>query len=428
MTKFYILSICLIFFLFNVKAQHKAVSFEVNGLKVILRQTQKETVSMSMYFRGGVMNYSPQQAGIENLALAAAATCGTKNYKVTDYQELADEYGIRINGSSTTDYGTISMDCISKYFEQGWKLFSDAVLNPAFDKSEFQTTKEKIVSGIYQRFSNPERRIEQMSMQSIFYGSPYSTDPMGTDATVKGFTADSVSHYYHTQLLNKNKMFLVVAGRISPEDLEKKISLAFASLKAAPYTPVAYTPKVIEGEHLVTEQRNLATNYMNCVLNAPAVSNPDYYPFMLAVNALSGNMFHEIRTKQGLSYAPGARIKKQQMPYITMYVSTTQPKKSFHAMAGVFRSIKAGNYSQKFLDAIKKEHRLRYYLHQESSSDIVEDLGEAEILGGYQMLENMVANIDKVTLSDMNTAFNTYTKGAIWLYLGDEQLGREAFK
>jgi zinc protease len=424
----YLLSISFILCLVTVKAQTKAVSFDVNGLKVILRPTQKETISMSMYFRGGVMNYTPQQAGIENLALAAAATCGTKNYNVGDYQELADEYGIRIGGSSKTDYGTISMDCISKYFDQGWKLFSDAVVNPAFDQTEFQTAKEKLLSGIDLRFSDPEDRVEQMSMQSIFYGSPYSTDPMGSNVTVNGFTADSVRNYYHNQLLNKNKMFLVVAGRITREDLEKKIAIAFASLAAKPYTPVVYNQKVLEGEHLVTEQRDLATNYMNCVLNAPAMSNPDYYPFMLAVNALSGNMFYEIRSKQALSYAPGAKIKMQQMPYTTMYVSTTQPKKSFQAMASIFRSIKAGNYSQQFLDGIKKDHRLRYYHHQESSSDIVEDLGEAEVLGDYKMVENMITSIDKVTLQDMNMAFNKYTKGAIWLYLGDERLGKEAFQ
>lgn len=426
--KTYLVSIFFAFLFISVQAQTKAVSFEVNGLKVILRPTQKETISMSMYFRGGVMNYDPKQAGLENLALATAATCGTKNYNVTDYQELADEYGIRISGSSKTDYGTISLNCISKYFDQGWKLFSDAVLNPAFDKTEFQTTKTRIISGIYQRFADPEDRIEQMSMQSIFYGSPYSTDPLGTDATISGFTADSVSNYYHNQLLNKNKMFLVVAGKITKEELEKKISAAFSSLKAMPYTPIVYNPKTIEGEHLVTEQRDLATNYMSCVLNAPVMSSPDYCPFLLTVNALSGNLFYEIRSKQALSYAPGAKIKMQQMPYTTMYVSTTQPKKSFQAMATVFRNIKAGSYSQKFLDGIKKDHRLRYYRHQESSSDIVDDLGEAEILGDYKMTENMVANIEKVTLQDMNTAFNKHAKGAIWLYLGDERVGKEAFQ
>lgn len=426
--KSYILSIVLLLLFTNSNAQTKAISFNVKGLKVILRPTQKETISMSMYFRGGVVNYSAEQAGIENLALAAAASCGTKKYSVHDYKELADEYGISISGSSTTDYGTMRMSCISKYFDQGWKLFSDAILNPVFDKTEFQSTKEKMISAIYQSQSDPETRIERLTMESMFYGEQYSVNPLGTITTIGNFNADSVSNYYHNQLLNKNKMFLVVAGKISKEDLEKKINESFVSLAAKPYTPHVYVPKTLEGEHLVTEQRELATNYMSCVMNAPTINSPDYAAFVLVVNALGSNMHYELRVKQGLSYAPGATIKTQQMPYTSMYVSTTQPKKAFQSMVGVFNSIKGGRYSQEFLDGVKKDHRIRYYRHQESSGSIVDDLGEAEILGDYKLEEDMIANINKVTLQDMSNSFNKYLKGAIWIYLGDEQLGKATFE
>lgn len=426
--KSYILILAFTLILVSAKSQTKAISFDVNGLKVILRPTQKETVSMSMFFRGGVMNYQSEQAGIENLALMAAASCGTKNYSVDDYKELADEYGIKIGGSSKTDYGIISMECISKYFDQGWKLFSDAVANPAFDKTEFQSTKEKVISGIYQSHASPESRIQQMSMEAMFSGSQYSTDPLGKEKTVSGFTADSASNYYHNQLLNKNRMFLVVAGKITKEELEKKVNQAFKAIPVKAYTTPVYGPKMLTGEKLYTEQRDLATNYISGIMNAPTMSDPDYAPFLLAINALSGNLHYELRVKQGLSYAPGATIEMQQMPYTSMYVSTTQPKKSFQAMVAVFNSIRSGRYSQSFLDGIKKDHRLRYYRHQESSSAIVDDLGEAEVLGGYKMEEDMLTNINKVTLEDMGKAFNKFAKGAIWLYLGDEQLGKLAFQ
>jgi len=426
--KQYILTLAFALFFLGAKSQTKAISFDVNGLKVILRPTQKETVSMSMFFRGGVMNYQPEQAGIENLALMAASSCGTKNYSVDDYKELADEYGIKIGGSSKTDYGIVSMECISKYFDQGWKLFSDAVANPAFDKAEFQSTKEKVISGIYQNHASPESRIQQMSMEAMFSGNQYSTDPLGKEKTVNGFTADSISKYYHNQLLNKNRMFLVVAGKITKEALEKKVNEAFKAIPVKPYTAPQYSQKMLTGENLFTEQRDLATNYISGIMNAPTMSDPDYAPFLLVINALSGNLHYELRVKQGLSYAPGATIEMQQIPFTSMYVSTTQPKKSFQAMVAVFNSIRSGRYSQSFLDGVKKDHRLRYYRHQESSSAIVDDLGEAEVLGGYKMEEDMLININKVTLEDMGRAFNKFAKGAIWLYLGDEQLGKLAFQ
>ncbi|WP_316810142.1 pitrilysin family protein [Pedobacter heparinus] len=409
-------------------AQHQTFSFDVNGLKVIFRPTQKETISMRMYYRGGVTNYAPQQSGMENLALSTAATCGTKNYTVQDYHELADEYGIEIEGGSKKDFGTIGMDCIRKYFDQGWKLFTDAIVNPAFDPAEFQNEKEKAISSVFARQSNPESRIDQMSASVMFHGSPYDIDPLGTDKTLSGFTADSVKNYYHEILLNKNRMFLVVAGNITKEALEKKITAAFGTLKAKPYTPAVYEQKPLEGERLFTEHRPLATNYLSCVLNAPVLSSPDYYPFALGINALSSMLYYEVRTKQGLSYAPGATVEVQQIPYASMYVSTTQPKKAFQAMVSVYKRVLSGGYGQEFLDGMKKNYRNQYYKHQESSSLIVDDLGEAEALGGYELLENKIETISKIKLQDMHVALNKYLRGAVWVYLGDEQLGKAAFQ
>lgn len=427
--KRYIIITLLSFFFIPVIAQNKTLSFEVNGLKVIFRPTQKETVSISMYYRGGVMNYAPEQAGIEHLALSAAASCGTKSYSVHDYQELADEYGIEIAGSSEQDYGTISMDCINKYFNQGWKLFADAVVNPAFDPAEFRNTRNKMLLAIDGHNADPETRVEQMSTAAMFYGTPYSVDPMGTEKIVNALTPADVSRYYHEKLLNKKRMFLVVAGNLTKEELEQKILASFATLKEQPYTPPVYDEKVLEGEHLLTEQRTLATNYMSCVLNAPKFSSQDYSAFLLAINALSGNLHYELRVKQGLSYAPGAKVKLTQMPYTSMYVSTTQPKKAFEAMVQVYKNLRSGNgYGPEFLEAVKKDHRDRYYRHQESSSEIVSDLGEAEVLGGYQLEENKVANINKVKVEDLNRVVEKYLKGAIWVYLGDEELGKAAFQ
>lgn len=426
--KRYLLITFLSFSFCQLFAQQKTFSFDVNGLKVIFRPTQKETVSLRMYYRGGVVNYDPKQAGIENLSLLAAGSCGTKNYTGQDYHDLADEYGITILGESKRDFGIIGMDCISKYFDQGWKLFTDAIVNPTFDPAEFQKEKDRAISAIFAQQSNPESRIDQMSVSAMFNGNSYSIDPLGTAQTLGAFTADSVKNYYHEILLNKNRMFLVVAGDFTKEELEKKIQAAFGTLKAKPYAAAAYDQKPLEGEHLFTENRPLATNYLSCILNAPAFNSPDYYPFALGINALSSLLYYEVRTKQGLSYAPGATVKVQQIPYTSMYVSTTQPKKAFQTMVSVYKRILTGGYSQDFLDGMKKNYRNQYYRQQESSISIVNDLGHAEVLGGFELHENKIETINKVQLQDMQAALNKYLKGAIWVYLGDEQLGKAAFQ
>src|SRR4051812_10116244 len=72
--------------------QSGTVEFTVDGLKVILRQTQKETLVMSMYFRGGTTNYNAANAGIESLALTGILECGNSKYAADDFNEQTDEY------------------------------------------------------------------------------------------------------------------------------------------------------------------------------------------------------------------------------------------------------------------------------------------------------------------------------------------------
>jgi zinc protease len=426
--KNYILGIFICFYALGVNAQSKTTTFEVNGLKVIFRPTQKETVSIAMFYRGGVMNYFPESAGIENLALSAATNCGTKNYSVHDYKELADEYGINISGASTTDYGVISLNCINKYFNQGWKLFSDAIVNPVFDKAEFDNQKERIISVTHARDAVPEAIVDEMTMANMFKGTRYSTPPLGTETTLRKLNTDSIKNYYYNTLLNKERMFLVVAGKISREDLEAKVKAAFASLKGAKYMVPSYPDTALVGNKLFTSQRSIATNYISRVMNAPKMSSPDYPAFKLAITVLSSYMHFKLRTEQALSYAPGATVKTLQMPYTSLYVSTTQPKKSVQGIMEAFTDVKEGSYNTNVIKEIQKSYRLDSYSDQESAVSLVSNLGKAEILGGYKLEEDLVAKVSAVTPEDVARVYNKYLTGAIWIFVGNEQLGREAFR
>ena len=426
--KHYLFTILIVFVTSACTAQTSAITFNVDGLKVIFRPTQKETVSIAMFFRGGVMNYDAQNAGIENLALATATSCGTKNYSVHDYKELADEYGINISGASTTDYGVIGLNCVNKYFPQGWKLFTDAIVNPIFDQQEFSFEKERIISVTHAREAVPEALVDQMTMASMFKGSRYSTPPLGTETTLQKLNPDSIKNYYYNTLLNKERMFLVVAGKISKEELEKKIKEAFSQLKAKPYSAASYADEPLKGDRLFTSQKNIATNYISRVMNAPKMSSADYPAFRLAITVLSSYLHFKLRTEQALSYAPGATVKNLQMPYTSLYVSTTQPKKSILGMMEAFTDVKQGSYNTNVIKEIQKSYRLDSYTDQESASTLVSNLGKAEILGDYKLEEMLVSKVSKVTAQDVNTVFNKYLSGAIWIFVGNERLGKEAFQ
>jgi zinc protease len=179
-----------------------------------------------------------------------------------------------------------------------------------------------------------------------------------------------------------------------------------------------------------TEDRKLATNYIMGIVNAPPFDSPDYVPFLLAIWELHGILYTEIRTKRHLSYAPSADVHEALMPYADVYVSTSDPKESVSVMCGVLKMLRKFDLANRSLDQIKALYITGKYREEQSTDAIAESLGRAEVLGGWELAEQLPDLIQKVTRAGINDAFNRYVTGIDWVYLGDagkEQEAEESF-
>lgn len=424
-TLIYIFITCLAISSYAQPTTHTATSFMINGLKVIFKPTVKEVISVRMYYRGGVYNYPASQAGIENFALKAATMCGTKKYSADAFRDMGDQFGIDIGGSSTYDYGNIAMECISKYFDQGWAMFAEAVNHPTFNADEVQLLKSRLISHASTQESDPDQHIEDLVVANAFAGTPYAVDPDGSVKTIDAITPAALKLYY-AKLLNKNRMFIVVAGKISRAQLEQKIRASFGTLPAKPYVPPIRREPLWTANRLTTENRQVATNYISAAFNAPPASSPDFLPFRMGVSALSGSLFTELRTRRNLSYDPGAYLTMSQMPYGIMHVSTNDPKEAVTAMTTVLNRVRALGISESGLKYLKSSFITTNYIKQQGSGAITANLGSAEINGGWQYAENLPQMLDRVTVDQINKALNKYITGLRWAYMGDTKLAEEA--
>ena len=408
-----------------VFAQSPTTSFDVDGIKVIFKPTVKEIINVRVFFKGGVTNYPATQAGIENFALSAITECGTKKYTGNAYRDLADSYSIAIGSEESYDYGDVEMECVSKYFNYGWDLFADAVKNPVFDANEVELLRNKLLAAERETGSDPDKRSGELILQNAFEGTPYATDPNGTEETISKFSADDLKTYYKS-ILNKNQLFIVVAGKISKEELIAKIHAAFAELPSRPYQPKHLVAPIWNDYKVLTEKRDLQTNYITAIMNSPQVYSPDYVPFRLAISVLGGSLFSDLRTDRNLGYDPGAETVARKMPYATMSISTTQPKEAAQEMVKTLNEVRMYGVSDNGLKQLKASYITNNYITQQSTSAITGGLGEAEVLGGWEAAEKLPELVDKVTIQQINATVNVYVVGLRWSYLGSADGATEA--
>ncbi len=399
-------------------AQSTTTSFTVDGIKVIYKPSVKKIINVRVYFRGGVTNYPIIKAGIENFALEATTQCGTKKYGANALRDTCDKYGIIISGNSSYDSGFIQLNCIAKYFNTGWDLFTDAVNNPVFDASQTDLLKGKMLSHIKSYYSNANNNLSDVLMKSAFANTPYAINPIGTEQTIAGITADDLKDYYN-KILNKNQMFIVVVGDITKDELYEKILVAFSNIKSAPYaTPNLTAPSLIDNK-LLSESQDLKTNYVGAVMNAPEFTSPDFVPFRLAVSGLSGNLYSYIRSTQGLSYDPGASTLQLRMPVSFITASTTNPQQVMLAMLTVLKQVQIRGYDDEWLQHIKNTYITTNYINEQSTAEITNSLGRAEILGNWQYYDDLPQLVNMVTVEQLNTVINYYIKGLRWGYVGN---------
>src|SRR5689334_22952669 len=108
----------------------KAKEFTVEGIKVILKPSIKEINSDRLYIKGGTANYTKDLEGVEDLALSLATQGGTKTLTKTEFATALEKIGTSIGSGSDLDYSTVSMTCIKQFWNESWKLYADAIMNP----------------------------------------------------------------------------------------------------------------------------------------------------------------------------------------------------------------------------------------------------------------------------------------------------------
>jgi|GEM_PF-121707 len=408
---------------FNTNAQ-TAEEFMVDGIKTIFQPSVKNVVSVQLFIDGGTANYAKDKEGVEALALDLVTQGGTTNNPKTQFFGKLDKMGSSIGSSVNYDYSTISLKCLDKSFDDSWALFADAINNPAFDAKEFENSKGQLLAGAQQSESDPDSHLRNMAMKNAFAGMNYEKIPQGSATAIETLTLDDVKQHY-ADIIGKDKVTLVIIGKLDKADLEQKISAAFKSMKANGKKAATESKMQISNSTFNSETRDIATNYIRGYMNAPSVGTRDEVALRLAMSILRDRLFQELRTKRNLTYAPGAFFPSGIIhnPYLALYVSTDKPNESAQVMMDELRKIKTEGFTDKELFDKKGQFVTRHYLQQETNGGLAASIGQASLSpGGLQHRENFIGLVEELNATDLTNAFKKYTNAINWTYLGDPSI------
>jgi zinc protease len=396
-----------------------AYEITVNGIKVIVQPSGNEIVEVLTVFKGGVQNYPAERAGIESLAISALNECGTQRDSKNSFKDKLDKVSAEIGGTAGMDFSTVTLNCIKSDLDQVWPLYVDAITAPLFDTTEFARVKDDAINSLKSQASQPDFSISKMAKETAFKGKDYSKSPSGEEATVRQLSA-AETHAYYTSILTRRRMLIVIVGELDRANIEKKVKELTDNIpegKEIKFNRYSYVP----AKNTFAEQKKaLATNYIQGVTSGPQPGSADFNAFTIAMRIFYDRQFLEVRTNNGLSYAPQTRFNGGLSPYSTIQVTTTNPDKYIAVIDNLLAKTHSMGFTSEEVKNTKTGYVTSFYYKMETNSAQAASLASNEILfNDWRRSITINDDLKKVSVDDVNKSFNKYIKEITWVYQGD---------
>ena len=396
--------------------------FLVKDLKVILKSNpSNEIISVQLYLKGGVLNLTEENQGIEEF-IFNSLTLTDRKYADKSWNKILQGTGSGLGNSADKNFTVISLQCTKQYFDQMWEVFTDYIMKNGFYDERTEIARERMLTQIRRQQDVPDVYIRKLAEEQFYKGHPYQLDPMGIEESISKIKMKEMRSYLKKNL-KKSKLLLVVVGDVDKEKLKKKVAKTFGKISKGKYKP-AFPDRVNHTRpNLKVVERDLLTNYILGLFSAPSPMNPDYYPMTIAIDILKWRLFEEIRTKRSLSYAPDAFLATNFANYGGVYATSVEPDTTIKIMLEELKKLRREPVIEKDLRDRISMNLTRYYLSNESNSAQGQFLARFELSGlGWQQGEKMVENLRNVTAADVQRVANQYFKNIQFIILGNPKL------
>ncbi|MDO9628364.1 MAG: pitrilysin family protein, partial [Acholeplasmataceae bacterium] len=259
--------------------------------------------------------------------------------------------------------------------------------------------------------------------EHFFESDPYGYPLSGTLEDIKKLTLSKLNSYYKKVFL-KNAVRIVVNGRISnldivkiesDLDLEREVKLNFETKFRAP-----------REVKTIFEETDMNQAILKLGYHFPIFRSDKAYDAAVILDTILGGspnsrLFQEIREKQGLCYDIHLSYDYYKgVIMISSGVDIDNKEKALESIQLLVEEMKKEGITEEELRQAKI-----YYQHQiknslDSQSVLTKRAFIRDLLGYEESIEERLAHIDQITVSDVNETLTKLTLDTIYVLFGGQ--------
>jgi zinc protease len=386
-----------------------------SGLKLlILRDSSVPVVALRATWVGGLRFEDDRSNGISNM-LAALLGRGTKTRSAEQIMHEVEGMAGSLTGYSGRNSLGMQAEFLSRYFERGFDLVADCILNAAFSEDELEKERRIVLDDIRAQEDNLGQVAFKLFHSAMWQKHPYRLDPMGTPQTVSGFTRRKLINHFRQRYSTSN-LTIAVVGDVDPARVKAKVAALFGGSAEQnhdkPTVPVE--PNRVEPvqvfKFMAKEQAHLVLGFQGV-----GFASQDRFPLEVLAYVLSGQggrLFTEIREKRALAYRVSAfSVEGLDPGYFAVYLASS-PENLDEAVKVVHRELREVAEKGITADELARAQRYLIGVHAiglQRKSALAAALAFHEAYGqGWKSYRQYGDNLMKVTIADVARAARKY--------------------
>lgn len=393
-------------------------SFDVDGVKVILRSNPaNNVVAANLYLLG-----SPRAAGVNpgiEPVLLDVSERGTLHYPKAVLRRKMANLGSEIVVRPTVEWTMFGIRTSSEVLDSTWSIFADRVANPKLDSADVEIVKAQYRLALTSQNDDPDALVSRLADSVAFGGHPYSMPLAGTLGSLAKIDVAALKTFQQTQMV-KSRMLLVVVGNVDSAHVARLVRSTLARLARGSYKWEPVPPLPTGVTTIVVAQRSLPTNYLLGYYGGPPATSPDYQALRIATAVLTGRLFAELRTKQNLTYDVHAPFLDRAVSAGGLYISTVSPDKSLELMRAGIDELQRELLDSAGLERLGQQFITEYFLDNETNAAQADFLARSQLYrGDFRVAERFMDEIRRVTPEDVQRVARKYMTGFRFAYVGD---------
>ena len=386
-------------------------------------------VSMQVAFRGGAAMDPEQKLGLANM-VSGLLDEGAGDLDSNAFQSRLADKAIRLSFDAGKDTFSGSLQTLSQFSDEAFKLFAMAITEPRFDKDAVERIRGQIIVGLKQDEQDPGYIVSRTWQEAYFGDHPYAWPTSGTLETVPNIQIADLKKFVHDRLARDN-LYVAVVGDVTADELKTLLDTAFGDLpkKAVPYIVPPVTPPS-KGQ-VIHVDKDVPQAVVRFGERGIKRDDPDWYAayvmnYILGGGGFASRLTEVVREKNGLAYSVGSGLSSLDYAGIFAgYVATARDSvyKSKDLISQEIARMAKGDISEEELNNAKSYLTGSYPLNFDTSGKIAGQLLGVQLEGlGLDYIDNRNAIIEGVTLEQVNAAAKRLLDpdNLIWVVVGGD--------